>query len=242
MTDESDPFFEAYNRDDIAYGETPAPGVQSIIDLSASGEPKQLRALDLGAGAGRDSIALARAGYAVTAVDLSEMGLERIKQRATSAGIGECITTRAADVRDFEFEPDNYDAIIATTVLDHIPAADALIVWKKILNSLTPTGLLAVEVHSTEDPGSDLPPGCNSTAPKSETTGAVVNYFSPNQLAQWATDRSADLRVLRYEERLEWDYTHGPEHMHGKVSLLAIRNGNFPEWYGQPRLFPRHAS
>ena len=50
MTDAADPFFEAYHRDDIAYGETPAPGVQSIIDLSASGEPGQPKALDLGAG------------------------------------------------------------------------------------------------------------------------------------------------------------------------------------------------
>jgi SAM-dependent methyltransferase len=242
MTDAADPFFEAYHRDDIAYGETPAPGVQSIIDLSMSAEGRGFKALDLGAGAGRDSIALARAGYAVTAVDLSEMGLERINQRATAAGVGERVTTQAADVRKFDFETEKYDAIIATTVLDHIPATDAVVVWQKILSSLTAHGLLAVEVHSSEDPGSDLPPGCNSTAPKSETSGAVVNYFPPNQLAQWATETSADIRILRYEERLEWDYTHGPEHMHGKASLLAIRKGNSPEWYGQPRLFPRRES
>lgn len=242
MTDAADPFFEAYNRDEIAYGETPAPGVQSIIDLSGPDKPGQLKALDLGAGAGRDSIALATAGYSVTAVDLSKMGLERINQRAAAAGVARYVTTQAADVREFEFESGKYDAIIATTVLDHIPAADAIIVWNKILDSLTQTGLLAVEVHSSEDPGSDLPPGCDSTAPKSETTGAVVNYFSPNQLARWATETSANLRILRYEERREWDYTHGPEHMHGKVSLLAVRKGNSPDWYGQPRLFPRRAS
>ena len=242
MTDTADPFFEAYNRDDIAYGETPAPGVQSIIDLTTSVETGDRRALDLGAGAGRDSIALAKAGYRVTAVDLSEMGLERINQRAAKAGVGALVTTQAADVRHFDFETGKYDAIIATTVLDHIPANDAQIVWTKILNSLTQTGLLAIEVHSSEDPGSDLPPGCNSTAPKSETAGAVVNYFPPNQLASWATETSADLRILRYEERLEWDYTHGPEHMHGKVSPLAIRKGTSPQWYGQPRMFPRRPS
>ena len=242
MTDTADPFFEAYNRDDIAYGETPAPGVQSIIDLTTSVETGERRALDLGAGAGRDSIALAKAGYRVTAVDLSEMGLERINQRAAKTGVGALVTTQAADVRHFDFETGKYDAIIATTVLDHIPANDAQIVWTKILNSLTQTGLLAIEVHSSEDPGSDLPPGCNSTAPKSETAGAVVNYFPPNQLASWATETSADLRILRYEERLEWDYTHGPEHMHGKVSLLAIRKGTSPQWYGQPRMFPRRPS
>jgi len=239
MTDKADPFFEAYHRDEIAYGETPAPGVQSIIDLSTATDSGPLRALDLGAGAGRDSIALAKAGYAVTAVDLSEMGLERINQRASAAGVGSMVSTQAGDVRNFKFETESYDAIIATTVLDHIPAADAIIVWQKIVSSLTAHGLLAVEVHSSEDPGSDLPPGCHSKAPKSETASAVVNYFQPNQLAQWASETAADLRILRYEERLEWDYTHGPEHLHGKVSLLAIRQGNSPQWFGQPRLFPR---
>ncbi len=239
MPDASDLFFEAYHRDDIAYGETPAPGVQSILEISRATESGTTQALDLGAGAGRDSIALAKAGFSVTSVDLSEMGLERINQRAAAAGVGPRIMTRAEDVRNFNFEPGKYDAIIATTVLDHIPASDAKIVWQKIVNSLTENGLLAVEVHSSEDPGSDLPPGCHSDAPKSETAGAVVNYFQPNQLAMWASEASANLRILRYEERLEWDYTHGPEHLHGKASLLAIRKGNTPQWYGQPPLFPR---
>lgn len=240
MPDAADLFFEAYHRDDIAYGETPAPGVQSILEISRATESGTTQALDLGAGAGRDSIALAKAGFSVTSVDLSEMGLERINQRAAAAGVGPRIMTQAEDVRNFNFEPGKYDAIIATTVLDHIPASDAKIVWQKIVNSLTENGLLAVEVHSSEDPGSDLPPGCHSDAPKSETAGAVVNYFQPNQLAMWASEASANLRILRYEERLEWDYTHGPEHLHGKASLLAIRKGNTPQWYGQPALFPRH--
>ena len=182
MPDASDLFFEAYHRDDIAYGETPAPGVQSILEISRATESGTTQALDLGAGAGRDSIALAKAGFSVTSVDLSEMGLERINHRAAAAGVGPRIMTRAEDVRNFNFEPGKYDAIIATTVLDHIPASDAKIVWQKIVNSLTENGLLAVEVHSSEDPGSDLPPGCHSDAPKSETAGAVVNYFQPNQL------------------------------------------------------------
>ena len=234
-----DPFFEPYDREEIAYGSEPSIGVQSIIELMPD-DTTTRRALDLGAGAGRDSIALAVAGYHVTSVDLSPRGLERVKQRAEQANVGGRVVTQVADVREFEIAPDHYDTIVGTTVLDHIPLEDAKKVWRSITDGLAADGILSIEVHSTEDPGCDVPPGCNSTAPKSETASAVVNYFPPSRLARWATDEESRLRILRYEERLEWDYTHGPEHLHGKTVMLAVRQGSLPNWYGQPKAFPRH--
>ncbi|MCC9600130.1 class I SAM-dependent methyltransferase [Stieleria sp. JC731] len=230
-----DPFFEPYDRDDVAYGETPsAPLAEYLKQIPTTGE-----ALDLGAGAGRDTIAMAKAGFNVTAVDLSERGAERILQRAKRKEVPERVQTRVADVCEYQIEPDSFDLICATTVLDHISAADAKRVWGAILAGLRPKGALYVEVHSTEDPGSDQLPGSQSDAPVSETAGAVINYFAPNELLRWATETDADLRVLRYEERLEWDYTHGPEHLHGKAVLLAVKQGTYPPWYGQPPAFPR---
>lgn len=238
MSNTLDPFFEPYDRDEIAYGEVPSSAVSAFLD-QAGGEGC---ALDLGAGAGRDTIALAVAGYDVTAVDLSQRGLERIRQRADEANVGDKVETCVADVREVEMPQARYAAIVATTVLDHIPAPDAIDVWNRITSALAENGFLFIEVHTTEDPGSDKLPGSASSAPVSETAGAVVNYFAPNQLAQWAIDPQARLRILRYEERLEWDYTHGNEHQHGKAVLLAVREGNHPQWYGEPPAFPRRES
>ena len=235
MSDSTDPFFEPYDRDEIAYGDVPSAPLAAYVHQVACGG----KALDLGAGAGRDTIELARAGFDVTAVDLSQRGAERIRQRAESAGVIDRVQTCVANVCDFEILPSAYDAICATTVLDHIPVQAAETVWKRIVTGLREGGVIYVEVHSTEDPGSDKSPGRESDAPKSETAGAVVNYFSPNQLAQWATTADSELRILRYEERLEWDYTHGPEHLHGKAILLAVKAGAHPPWYGQPAAFPR---
>jgi SAM-dependent methyltransferase len=233
-----DPFFEPYDRSNIAYGDLPTHGVQSIIELTPpDGAPR--RALDLGAGAGRDTLALAEAGYDVISIDLSSRGLERVRQRAEQTNVRQRVTTIVSDVREFQIEPEQFDVIVGTTVLDHIPRPDAERLWRSMTNGLTANGLLSIEVHSTEDPGCSVPPGCNSTAPKSETADAVVNYFPPSQLARWATDPKSRLRILRYEERLEWDYTHGPEHLHGKTVLLATRLGALPNWYGQPPAFPK---
>jgi cyclopropane fatty-acyl-phospholipid synthase-like methyltransferase len=238
MPDEADPFFEAYDRDKIAFGVNPSPAMAAYLEQAGTGG----QALDLGAGAGRDTLALARAGYHVTAVDLSRRGLERLRQRAAAEALQERVCARLEDIRQLEMPPLSYQAIVATTVLDHLPSDAARDVWVKMTAALAEQGFLFVEVHTTEDPGSDQLPGLACDAPTSETAGAVINYFAPNQLARWATAPEARLRILRYEERLEWDYTHGPEHLHGKAILLAVRQGHHPHWFGQPAAFPRRGS
>lgn len=235
MPDTQDYFFEAYDRDDIAYGDRPSAALAAFLrQADCSG-----KALDLGAGAGRDTIALARAGFDVTSVDISQRGLERIAQRAREANVDAKVQTKLADVRKLELEAQSYSAIVATTVLDHVPADAAKMAWQKMTDALDDHGMLYVEVHTTEDPGSDHEPGVSSDAPVSETAGAVINYFRPNQLAAWAVAEESQLRILRYEERLEWDYTHGPEHLHGKAILLAVRTGHHFTWLGQPVAFPK---
>ena len=235
-----DPFFEPYDRQEIAYGDMPSAALLAFLEQATQQElDVRPRAIDLGAGAGRDTIALAKAGYDVLAVDLSERGLERVVQRAADVGLQDRVNTLECDVREVEIEKGAYDAIIGTTVLDHIPREDSIALWKRMLAGLSQRGMMYVQVHTTEDPGSDQSPGRESDAPVSETAAAVINYFLPNQLASWAAAPESEIRILRYEERLEWDYTHGPEHLHGKAVLLAVKAGFHPAWYGQPIAFPR---
>lgn len=238
MTDsdtQTDFFHDAYDREDIAYGLTPSGALAGFLEQFGTAGT----ALDLGAGAGRDTLALAKAGFDVHSVDISKRGIERIQERAQERGLSGRVSTSVADVRTLQIEAGSYDAIIATTVLDHIDATSAIQVWDRLCEGLTETGVLFVEVHTTEDPGSGVEPGQSSDYPVSETAGAVINYFSPNQLAGWAVEPASRLRILSYQERLEWDYTHGPEHLHGKAILLAVRQGHHPTWYGQPAAFPK---
>ncbi len=231
----NDPFFEAYDRDQVAYGTEPSSVLASYLaQVGGSG-----RAIDLGAGAGRDSLALAAAGYDVTSVDLSQRGLQRIEQRAAAAGLAHRISTLLCDVRHVPLEPNSLSAIVATTVLDHIESKDAETLWQRMTNALRPDGFIYCQVHTTDDPGCPSEPGCLRNDPISETAAMVINYFGPNQLVTMATEPKSRLRILRYEERLEWDCTHGPEHLHGKAVLLAVRTGSYPDWYGYPKAFPK---
>lgn len=232
-----DIFFQAYDRDDIAYGLTPSAELASYLQqVKPTG-----RAIDLGAGAGRDTLALAAAGLNVQAVDLSERGLSRIVERARRVNVADRIETILADARQVRLPAGQFSIVTATTVLCHLPHEDGLQLWKRMADAIHDSGVIFVEVHTTEDAGSPLPPGRDSRNPISETAAAVLHYFQPGELLHWALS-TPSLRVLRYEERLEWDYTHGSEHQHGKAILLAVRSGYHPPWYGHPIAFARQDS
>jgi len=225
-------FDAAYSRHEPAFGSRPSSPLAAFLCQTG----RQGIAFDLGAGAGRDSLAMAAAGYRVYCFDLSATGLERIEAQAVEKGFAKNIQTHQTDVRDIEFPNAGIDLIVATTVLDHLPESDAKQVWERVLAGLNDHGVLYVEVHTVDDPGCSECPHKFQDAPVSETASAVETYFQPNQLANWALHEDAGLRILHYEERLEWDKTHGPEHLHGKAILLAERRGAHRLWRGESPL------
>jgi cyclopropane fatty-acyl-phospholipid synthase-like methyltransferase len=219
--------FEAvYARDRDAYGAQASPELASFVEQCVPGG----WALDLGAGPGRDSLALARRGLHVTAIDLAEAGIEALRESACKEGLSGLIDARAGDVRRVDFAPEAYDVIVAATVLDHMPLEDARRILEDASRALTATGVLYVEVHTTEDPGSPVGSGSRKEAPVSETAGAIVHYFRPNELLSVL---AGSFRVLFYEERLEWDTTHGRPHEHGKALALCVRPRAHPPYFGQ---------
>jgi len=63
---------------------------------------KSLKIIDIGCGTGRHSIELAKRGYTVTGVDLSESQLRRAREKAKEAGV--TIDFQKHDARDLPFE------------------------------------------------------------------------------------------------------------------------------------------
>lgn len=70
---------------------------------------KECRILDVGCGTGRHSIELAKRGYTVTGIDLSNNMLEKAKRNAKEAGV--TVTFLQADARDFSFN-EKFDLVI----------------------------------------------------------------------------------------------------------------------------------
>lgn len=80
--------------------------------------PSGSKILEVGAGTGRYSVALAKEGYDVTAVELVESNLEILRQNA--AGL-ENITTYQGDAEDLRFfADDSFDAVLVLGPMYHL--------------------------------------------------------------------------------------------------------------------------
>src|SRR3954447_6131150 len=107
------------------------------------------RALDAGAGEGGDALWLAGRGWRVTALDLSEVALERGARAAADRGLGDLVEWRQADLTEEPPEAGAYDLV--TSAFLH-PAAE---VREKVLAGLAaavaPGGTLLVVNHDPSD-------------------------------------------------------------------------------------------
>jgi len=109
--------------------------------------------LDLGCGYGHWSIVMARAGFAVTALDISQVALDILARWSAEEGLAvETVRCSAPGVGALGR---SFDAVICNSVLDHMTKADAAKALAGIGKVLVPGGLAYVSFDGPEegDPG-----------------------------------------------------------------------------------------
>ncbi|MBP9686385.1 MAG: methyltransferase domain-containing protein [Candidatus Doudnabacteria bacterium] len=94
--------------------------------------------LDVGAGDGRHALYLASEGFTVTAVDLSQAGLEKLQRRAASQHLQ--ISVEMADLNTWSIH-DTYNAIITTATLQHLKHDAAIRILGQIKSHTRPGGI-----------------------------------------------------------------------------------------------------
>lgn len=80
---------------------------------------KNVRALDLGCGAGVHSLFLAQEGFNVTVSDISAVGVERAVRRMADHGFS--VDQAVASLDELPFPPASFDLVICIGVLDCCP-------------------------------------------------------------------------------------------------------------------------
>lgn len=136
-------FWDArYAEPGFAYGEAPNDFVVEVEPLL----PRGARVLCLAEGEGRNAVFLAERGHAVTAVDLSPVGLE--KARALAARRGVALETVVADLGAYEIARGAYDAVVAVWM--HLPPPVRARVLAGAAGGLAPGGLFVLEGYRKE--------------------------------------------------------------------------------------------
>jgi SAM-dependent methyltransferase len=151
----------------------PAPFLLEWLDRLPVG-----RALDVATGTGRNALALAEAGYAVDAVDISAVAIDLARTEAERRGLE--VRWHVADLDTEPLPGDGYDLITVVRYRD--PE-----LWPRLVSALAPGGWILVEHHLRTH--------------REDVVGPSDDAFrlAPGELLA----AFGDLRVVHYTERVE---------------------------------------
>lgn len=114
---------------------------QHFVDLLNKENKKTV--LELGAGAGLDSLFFKRSGFDVLATDLSNEMVKVCQKRGLEAS--------TSDLYDLENLNRKFDAIFSLNVLLHVPKRDIKAVLEGIYNTLDDNGIFFYGVYGGKD-------------------------------------------------------------------------------------------
>ena len=130
-----------YNTEEYYWGLMPNRMCYDIMKILPPIKP--YRVLDIGCGEGKDAVFFAKCGYAVTAFDLSEQGIEKAKRLAEYNKTE--VRFFKADL--FDYRPDTeYDIIFSSGCLHFIPPAGRKELCSSLKAHTTNIGINALNV------------------------------------------------------------------------------------------------
>jgi SAM-dependent methyltransferase len=136
---------ERYASTPLLWNVDPGPFLASEVGGLTPG-----RALDLGAGEGRTALWLAGHGWRVTAVDFSDVALERGRRRAEEAGTAGAVEWVLSDLAGYEPAPSTFDLVLLLFV--HLPADQRRRLLGLASRARAPGGALLVVGYDTTHP------------------------------------------------------------------------------------------
>jgi ubiquinone/menaquinone biosynthesis C-methylase UbiE len=124
---------------------TSAEGFENVLDslLKVASPQAADVCVDLGAGTGFVTLALAPQVASVLAVDISAAMTESLAGRAAEAGL-QNVSTEVADLSDFQLPAGSADLIVSSYVLHHLHDPDKKILVGKAASWLRPGGRLVI--------------------------------------------------------------------------------------------------
>jgi SAM-dependent methyltransferase len=143
---------ERYSEAFASYGTEPNEFLREVADRIPDGP-----VLCLAEGEGRNAVFLAGRGHAVTAVDLSDVGLANAAKLAQERGVE--ITTVVADLASYDPGEERWAGIVS--IWAHLPSPVRARLHAACVRALRPGGAFVLEAYTPrqlERPGRGGPP------------------------------------------------------------------------------------
>lgn len=177
------------------------------------------KVLDLGIGEGRNALFLAKMGYEVEGIDISETAIERCAKRAKDANLR--VNARVEDLRRLDIPPSKYSLIIAAWVFQFLRKSEVKEVITKIKNGLRKDGLVYIGTFSLDDPGYKKAKQNLKVVEQntfySKKQDIYINYFTKEEILSLF----ADFKIIYYADGMELDISHGKPHYHGFIEYMG---------------------
>lgn len=206
---------EEYKQKKFYWGLKPNPALKKYIQLFSIG-----KALDIGAGEGRNSIFLVKNGFEVESIDKNKECLEKIKNLTEKHNLA--IKTKCCDIKNFRFEKDKYSLVIATFSIDFLKKSEINIILDKIKTSLKINGFVYLSVFSIKDPMYKLIIGKGLKQVEKNTFYLAKHktyrhFFTKKEIRE----KFSDFKTILLEQKEILDKGHGEPHYHNIIKLLT---------------------
>ncbi len=131
---------QKYSTSDFLYGEHPNT---FLVEQSSILKPRS-KILCLAEGEGRNAVYLAKLGHQVTAIDLSQVGLDKLKKLAGQHQVS--VETICCDLAHYPFQKEQFDAVIS--IWCHLPPLLRKEIHQKVYETLKPNGFFILEAYT----------------------------------------------------------------------------------------------
>lgn len=168
------PYDAVYKKDEYYWGVQPSNMCLEILKFIPPIPERQLKILDIGCGEGKDAVFFARCGYDVSAFDISEAGLDKLKRLADNANVH--IKAFKADIVDYRLD-EKFDILYSSGVLHYLKPAIRGEIMENYKSHIYENGLAAFLVLINKPFIVPEPDKENSSHLNSWKSGELFTYF-----------------------------------------------------------------
>ena len=126
-----------------------------VRELNRLSRTRDLRAMDIGCGAGRHALLMADIGMQVKGIDSSRASVETAVERATGRGLNNA-TFENIPLQQLNEEDSSFDVIVIWGVVHYLSPTDQNTILTTIHQLLKPGGMLFATLRSTFDSRCDI--------------------------------------------------------------------------------------